>query len=588
MARIEDHALIGDCRSAALVDRDGSVNWLCWPRFDSPACFAALLGTQDHGRWRIAPADPILCVNRTYRGDTMVLETLFETATGTVAVIDLMAIGQPALVRIVEGRTGTVPMRLDLTLRFEYGAIRPWVTRLHDGFGIHAIAGPDQVVLRADIPLAGVGMATEARFSVTTGQRVRFAMAHGESHRPPVTPPDADAALAETLAYWQAWSARGTYRGGRGDSVRRSLLTLKALSHRETGGIVAAPTTSLPERIGGGRNWDYRYCWLRDSSLTLMAAMRAGHVEEARAWAGWLRRAVAGSADQMRILYGLGGERLAVEWEVPWLPGHEGSRPVRVGNAAAHQLQLDVFGEVLAGLCQAIETNLIDAGQTWPLIRELLGHLGTIWREPDEGIWEVRGPRRHFTFSKVMAWAAFDRAVALAEGRGLPGDLAGWRATRDEIRALVCEHGYHQASGCFTQSFGSAELDASLLLLPVFGFLPADDPRMRRTIEAIGRDLSIDGLITRYRTESGTDGLPPGEGVFLACSFWYVDALVALGRRVEAEALFERLLTLCNDVGLLAEEYDPASSRQLGNFPQGFSHLALVNAAMTLDGAAAG
>lgn len=588
MARIEDHALIGDCRSAALVDRDGSVDWLCWPRFDSPACFAALLGTADHGRWRIAPSDPIRRVRRAYRGDTMVLETVFETATGSVAVIDLMAIGQPALVRIVEGRAGMVPMRLDLTLRFEYGAIRPWVTRLHDGHGIHAIAGPDQIVLRSDVGLVGVGMATEARFSVAAGQRVRFVMAHGESHGPPVTPPDADAALDETLAYWEAWSALGTYRGGRGDPVRRSLLTLKALSHRDTGGIVAAPTTSLPEWIGGGRNWDYRFCWLRDSSLMLMAAMRAGHEEEARAWAGWLRRSIAGSADQMRILYGLGGERLAVEWEVPWLPGHEGSRPVRVGNAAAGQLQLDVYGEVLAGLCQAIDSHLIDAGETWPLILELLGHLGTIWREPDEGIWEVRGPRRHFTFSKVMTWVAFDRAVSLAERHGLAGDLAGWRATRDAIRAMVCAHGYHAASGCFTQSFGSAELDASLLLLPVFGFLPADDPRMRRTIEAIGRDLSVGGLITRYRTESGTDGLPSGEGVFLACSFWYVDALVALGRRAEAKALFERLLALRNDVGLLAEEFDPVSARQLGNFPQGFSHLALVNAAMTLDGAAVG
>jgi len=584
VALIEDHALIGDCRSAALITRDGSVDWLCWPRFDSPACFAALLGTDDHGRWRIAPTDPTLRVSRHYRGDTMVLETLFETATGTVAVIDLMAIGQPALVRIVEGRAGSVAMRVDLTLRFEYGAIRPWVTRLPHGNGIHAIAGPDQVVLRSDVRLVGVGMATEARFDVTAGQRVRFVLAHGESHAPQVTPPDADQALAETLAYWEAWSAQGTYHGPRDETIRRSLLTLKALSHRATGGIVAAPTTSLPEWIGGTRNWDYRYCWLRDSSLTLIAAMRAGHEEEARAWAGWLRRAVAGSADQMRILYGLGGEHLTVEWEVPWLPGHAGSRPVRVGNAASGQLQLDVYGEVLVALCDAIRSRLIDTDETWPLIVQLLGHLRTIWREPDEGIWEVRGPRRHFTFSKVMAWVAFDRAVSLAEEQGLPGDLAEWRATRGQIHAMVCELGYHPESGCFTQYFGTDELDASLLLLPVFGFLPADDPRIRRTIEAIGGKLSVDGLITRYRTESGTDGLPPGEGVFLACSFWYVEALEALGRRAEAEALFERLLLLRNDVGLLAEEYDPASRRQLGNFPQGFSHLALINAAITLDG----
>ena len=585
MARIEDHALIGDCRSAALVTRDGTVDWLCWPRFDSPACFAALLGTNDHGAWRVAPADPAIRVTRRYLGDTMVLETVFETATGSVAVIDLMAIGQPALVRIVEGRAGAVPMRLDLTLRFEYGAIRPWITRLHDGHGIRAVTGPNQVVLRADVPVAAIGSVAEARFSATPGQRVRFVLAHGESHGPPVTPPDADDALRDTLAWWDAWSARGTYRGAWGDPVRRSLLTLKALCHRETGGIIAAPTTSLPERIGGARNWDYRYCWLRDASLTLIAAMRAGHVAEARAWAGWLRRTVAGSADRMRPLYGLGGERLAMEWEVPWLPGHAGSRPVRVGNAAADQVQLDVYGEVLAALSRAIETDLIDPLETWPLVTELLLHLATIWHEPDEGIWEIRGPRRHFTVSKVMAWVAFDRAVAAAEARNLPCDLAGWRATRDQIHTMVCERGYHKGSQCFTQSFGDTELDASLLLLPAFGFLPADDPRMRRTIEAIGRDLAVDGLIARYRAASGMDGLPPGEGVFLACSFWYVDALAALGRWAEARTLFDRLLVLRNDVGLLAEEYDPATGRQLGNFPQGLSHVALVNAAMTLDGA---
>jgi GH15 family glucan-1,4-alpha-glucosidase len=579
---IADHALIGDGRSAALVGRDGTIDWLCWPRFDSPACFAALLGSRDNGQWRIAPVQAAT-VTRRYRGDTLVLETVFQTPTGSAALIDLMAIGQPAVIRIVEGRSGAVDLRLDLTLRFQYGAIRPWVTRLADGGGIQAIAGPDQVVLRSDVSLRGEGMATVADFTVRAGQRVRFALAHGASHCPPVTPPDPDAALAAAEAHWRAWSAGGTYRGRWQAAVRRSLLTLKALTYAPTGGMVAAPTTSLPEWIGGSRNWDYRYCWLRDSTFALRALLRAGHVEEARAWGAWLRRTVAGSPEQMRVLYGLAGERSVVEWEVAWLAGFRDSRPVRVGNAASTQLQIDVYGELLDALCLEIELGLVADG-AWKLIRAVVGHLETVWREPDEGIWEVRGARRHFTFSKAMAWVAFDRAVRLIERFGLDGPLARWRSVRDEIHALVCAQGFDPVLGAFTQSFGSGTLDASLLLLPAFGFLPFTDARVSGTVAAIGRDLSADGLILRYRTEETDDGLPAGEGVFLACGFWYVDALAGLGRLAEAEALFERLLGLCNDVGLLAEEFDPRTGCQLGNFPQAFSHLALVHAALTLDG----
>ena len=576
---IEDYALIGDGRTAALVGRDGSIDWLCWPRFDSPACFAALLGTPANGCWRIAPVAPVIGTTRHYRGDTMVLETIFETASGSVALIDVMAPGQPAVIRIVEGRTGAVPLRSDLIPRFHYGAIVPWVTAAPGG--IHAIAGPDRVVLAADVPVQGQGMTTVAAFTVRPGDRVRFVLAHGESHLPPVTPPDPDAALRAAETQGTAWSARGRDAH---PAVRRSLLTLKALSHQATGGMVAAPTTSLPEWIGGQRNWDYRYCWLRDSTFALRALLRAGHREEARAWGAWLRRTIAGSAEQMQVLYGLAGERAIVEWQVPWLAGYRDSRPVRIGNAASTQVQLDVYGEVLDALHREVELGLVPARDSWGLVRALVEHLETIWERPDEGIWEVRGASRHFTFSKAMAWVAFDRAVRLMEGFGLPGPLDRWRAVRARIHALVCDQGYDARLGSFTQSFGSGTLDASLLLLPAFGFLPADDPRMRATIEAIGRDLTADGLILRYRTEDTDDGLPVGEGVFLACSFWYADALAALGKREEARALFERLLSLRNDVGLLAEEYDPVGRRQLGNFPQAFSHLALVNTALTLDG----
>jgi len=581
---IEDHALIGDCRSAALIDRGGTLDWLCWPRFDSPACFAALLGDDGNGRWRIAPAEPARRIGRRYHDGTLVLETVFETDTGSVALTDFMAIDQPAVVRIVSGRSGAVAMRLDLTLRFQYGAIRPWVTRLPEGRGIRAVAGPDQVILHADVALRGEGMATAADFTIHAGQDIHFVLTHGESHAAAPSPPDPRSALRQALTHWRAWS-EGRLRTQRWNApIQRSLLTLKALSHRVTGGMVAAPTTSLPEWIGGSRNWDYRYCWLRDSAFSLRALMRAGHQAEARAWALWLRRTIAGSPDQMGVLYGLGGERQTVEWEVPWLTGYAGSRPVRVGNAASGQRQLDVFGEVMDALCASIAAGLLDPTDTWPLIRGVIAHLEQVWTLPDEGIWEVRGPRRHFTFSKAMAWVAFDRAIRLAETRDLPAPLDHWRSIRADIHSLVRTRGVHPASGCLTQSFGDPALDASLLLLPAFGVLPADDPAMRRTIEAIGRDLSADGLILRYRTEGGADGLPPGEGVFLACSFWYVEALAALGRRAESEALFERLLSIANDVGLLAEEYDPAERRHLGNFPQAFSHLALVDAGLSLNG----
>jgi GH15 family glucan-1,4-alpha-glucosidase len=580
---IEDYALIGDCRTAALVSRQGSIDWLCWPRFDSPACFAGILGSPRNGHWRIGPADPPRRITRAYRPDTMVLETVFKTATGTVALIDFMAPGSAAVVRILEGRGGSVPMHLSLALRFEYGSAVPWVTRLNHGSGIRAVAGPDQVVLHSDVTLHGHDLTTIADFSVAAGQRLRFCLAHGASHLPAPTPPDPDKALAEAVAHWTAWSSRCTYDGPWREHVRRSLMVLKALSYEPTGGIVAAPTTSLPEKPGGQRNWDYRFCWVRDATFTLLALMHAGYREEARAWSAWLRRSVAGSPSQVQTLYGLGGERWVQEWEVPWLDGYGGARPVRIGNAASTQLQLDVYGELIDAMHQACELGLITPASTWPIQYALVNHLETQWRDPDESIWEVRGGARHFTFSKAMAWVAFDRAVRTAEAAKLHAPLERWKQVRDEIHRTVCRDGFSIAKNSFVQSFGGEALDASLLLLPLVGFLPASDPRIRGTVEAIGRELGADGLIRRYLTHQAQDGLPGDEGVFLACSFWYVDNLVLLGRRAEAEAMFERLLGLCNDVGLLAEEYDPVARRQLGNFPQAFSHLALINSAFNLQ-----
>jgi GH15 family glucan-1,4-alpha-glucosidase len=582
-AAIEDYALIGNCRSAALVSRFGSIDWLCWPRFDSPACFAALLGAPDNGRWRITPtaADPR--ITRRYRHDTMILETEFTTATGRVALIDFMPVQDQAVVRIVEGRDGQVPLHMDLTLRFEYGSAIPWVTRLHHGHGVRAIAGPDQVVLHSDVPLHGRKLTTVAEFTVAAGQRVHFVLAHAPSHQPSPAPPDPERALDAADAEWTAWAALCTYRGRWRDAVQRSLLTLKALSYQPTGGIVAAPTTSLPERLGGQRNWDYRFCWLRDATFTLLALMHAGYPEEAKAWGSWLRRTVAGTPDQVQTLYGLAGERWILEWEVPWLSGYQGASPVRIGNAASQQLQIDVYGELIDALFQECVAGLAAPGASWPLVSALVTHLETQWQLPDESIWEVRGSPQHFTFSKVMAWVALDRAVRAAERWNLPAPLERWRALRQKIHDTTCREGFNPSKNSFVQWFGSDALDASLLLIPLVGFLPADDPRVIGTVATIGRELMFDGLIARYNTHQTEDGLPRGEGVFLACSFWYVDNLTLQGRRDEAYAMFERLLGLCNDVGLLAEEYDPQAHRQLGNFPQAFSHLALINSALNLE-----
>jgi carbohydrate kinase (thermoresistant glucokinase family) len=581
---IEDYALIGDCRTAALVGRNGSIDWLCLPRFDSNACFATLLGTFEHGRWRICPADPTPRVSRTYRDDTMVLETVFETADGRVALIDFMPIGQAnsSVIRLVKGQRGKVAMRLHLTLRFDYGTTVPWVTQLEDGSGLSAVAGPSRVAVRSPIPLKGRNFASVAEFDVAEGDCVPFVLTHGPSHLPPPAALDWHAALQETESFWRDWSARCCYTGAWRQQVQRSLLTLKALSFAESGGIVAAPTTSLPEQLGGQRNWDYRYCWLRDATLTLMALMSAGYRDEAQAWREWLHRSVAGSPHQLQIMYGLSGERQLLEWEVPWLPGYQGAKPVRIGNAAAGQLQLDVYGELMDVIHQSRQHGLAPAEAAWPQQQKLIEHLEHIWEQPDEGIWEVRGGRRHFTFSKIMAWVALDRTVRDAERFKLPAPLERWRQLRDHMHATICERGFDGSRNTFTQSFGSSELDASLLLMPVMGFLPPDDPRVRGTLAAIEKELVVDGFVLRYRTRTGVDGLPPGEGVFLPCSFWLADNYTLQNRDAEASALFERLLSLRNDVGLLAEEYDLQARRQVGNFPQAFSHLALIGTALSL------
>jgi GH15 family glucan-1,4-alpha-glucosidase len=583
MLRIEDYALIGDCHTAALVGRNGSIDWLCLPRFDSPACFAALLGTPQHGHWQIGPSNPRK-VSRRYRPDTLILETDFETADGAVTLVDFMPVRdrRSDLVRMVRGRRGRVAMEMELILRFDYGASVPWVTRFADGKGISAISGPDKAVLCSPVPLDNRDMKTRAQFALEEGETLSFVLTHAPSHLeapPPVDPRDA---LAETERFWREWAGRCKVTGRWAEQVRRSLITLKALTYAPTGGIVAAPTTSLPERIGGVRNWDYRCCWLRDATLTLLALMYGGFYEEARAWREWLVRAVAGSPEQMQILYGIAGERRLPEWEIGWLPGYEASAPVRVGNAAAAQLQLDVYGEVMDALYQACKVGLARHDVAWGLQGALLAHLEKVWVQPDEGIWEVRGPPRHFTYSKIMAWVAFDRAVKMVEGLGLPGPVERWRELRDRIHRDACEGGYSTRRRAFVQSYGAEELDAALLLIPSTGFLPASDPRMLATVEAIQRELTVDGLVQRYLTYKALDGLPAGEGVFLACSFWLADNLCLQGRRDEARELFERLVGLTNDVGLLAEEYDPVARRFLGNFPQAFSHVALVNTALNL------
>jgi glucoamylase len=583
---IEDYALIGDRRTAALVGRDGAIDWLCLPRFDSPACFAALLGDSRNGHWRIAPTGPY-DVTRAYREDTLVLETVFTTPTGSVALIDFMAAGesQPRLIRIVQGRTGHVAMAMRIMIRFDFGMSVPWVTRLENHHGICAIAGPSLVTLHTPAKLTGRDMSTTADFTIHAGQEIPFTLSYGPSHLPAPAPIDPHAALAATEADWKGFMSRCHYTGPYAEPVRRSLLTLRALTYAPTGGIVAAATTSLPEQLGGSRNWDYRYCWLRDATIVLMAFMHAGYTQEAAAWRDWLQRSIAGSPEQIQIMYGIEGERRIDEWEVPWLTGYQGAAPVRIGNAAAGQVQLDVYGEVLECLHLARRHGLRPPPHGWSLQRGIVEHLMTIWDSPDEGIWEVRGGARQFTFSKISAWVALDRMIHDATHFHLSGDVAQWRTVRDQIRDEVLTKGFDATRNTFTQSFGSQALDASLLLIPQMGFLPATDPRVIGTVAAIERELMDGGFVQRYSTtKDNPDGLPPGEGAFLACSFWLADAYHQQGRKKDAEALFNRLLALRNDVGLLSEEYDPRAKRQVGNFPQAFSHVALLGTAMALSG----
>jgi GH15 family glucan-1,4-alpha-glucosidase len=581
--RIEDYAMIGDCYTAALVGRDGSVDWLCLPRFDSGACFAALLGTPDHGRWLLAPAGEVTKTSRRYRDGTLVLETDYETDGGAVTVTDCMPVRShaPNLVRVVEGKRGQVKMHTELVIRFDYGSIVPWVQRVHGG--ISAIAGPDRLVLITPVHLHGENFTTVADFTVAAGQREAFTLMWHRSHEPMPPPVDPWWAVLGTEHWWRHWSGRCTYRGPWRDAVVRSLVTLKALTYAPTGGIVAAATTSLPEQLGGVRNWDYRFCWLRDATFTLMSLLSTGYLDEAREWRGWLMRAVAGRPAETQIMYGLAGERRLTEMELDWLPGYEGSRPVRVGNAASRQFQLDVYGEVMDALYHARLTGLETLPGAWANAGTLIQFLEEAWRQPDEGIWEVRGPRRHFTHSKVMAWVAMDRAVKAIEKFHLEGPLDHWKQVRDAIHAEVCAKGFDEQLGSFVQYYGSKELDASLLMIPLVGFLPPEDPRVRGTVEAIRRGLVRDGFVARYHTREGVDGLPAGEGTFLPCTFWLADNLHLLGREAEAKEIFERLLGLCNDVGLIAEEYDPHARRLLGNFPQAFTHVGLVNTALNLS-----
>ncbi len=585
-AHIEDYAVIGNCETMALISRDGSIDWLGLPRFDSAACFAALLGDSGHGRWLIGPASEGARATRRYRGDTMILETTFETETGAASVIDLMTRrdGVSDLVRIVRGLRGAVALRTELVVRFEYGSIIPWVSRQEDG-RLQLIAGPDRLLLQSGIELRGENFRTVGEFEVSAGDEIGFALSWTRSWRPLPAALSPAEELAAAEEFWSEWAA--PFEQGRqwSSDVIRSLLTLKALSHRETGGIVAAATTSLPEALGGARNWDYRYCWLRDATFTLYALLSAGFIKEAEAWRHWLLRAVAGDPDDLQIMYGVAGERRLTEYELPWLPGYEKSAPVRIGNAAAAQLQLDVYGEIIEAMYVARRAGLPFNAANWDLECALVTHLEKIWSEPDEGIWEVRGGRRHFTHSKVMAWVAFDRALRSAEEFGLDAPIERWRDIRDAIHRQVCEKGLDRERNCFVQSYGSKELDASLLMLPMVGFLPASDPRVCATVAVIESDLICNGLVLRYRSEDNIDGLPAGEGVFLACSFWLADVYVLQGRYDEAQSLFERLLGLCNDVGLLAEQYDPIARRQLGNFPQGLSHLALIGTARNLTSA---
>jgi GH15 family glucan-1,4-alpha-glucosidase len=595
-AAIEDYGIIGDCETVALVDRNGSIDWLCLPRFDSDACFAALLGTRENGRWLLAPTSAVRKTTRRYRDHTLILETRFETADGTVTVIDFMrprtgpslssSTGDADLIRIVRGESGQVRMGMELTIRFDYGLSVPWISSTGESL-LHAIAGPHLIVINGGTALTHSEGTVKADFTIAAGQTVPFVIVHNPSHHPAPLPVSASAALAQTERFWLDWVGQCTYRGIASDAVERSLIVLKALTYAPTGGIVAAPTTSLPEEIGGERNWDYRYCWLRDATFTLLAFMNAGFHSEADAWRDWLLRAVAGKASQDQIMYGIAGERRLLEWEVTWLSGHENSKPVRVGNGAATQLQLDVYGEVADAMHQARKSASSVPEQSAAIERDWIKYLEEVWMQPDEGIWEVRGERQQFTHSKVMAWVAVDRAIKDFERFKLAAPLDHWRGLRDKIHKDVCQHGFNPAVGTFVQSYGSTALDAGLLLIPLVGFLPASDRRVVATVEAIERKLVVDGFVLRYDLKKSDDGLAGDEATFLFCSFWLVDCLVMIGRRDDAQRLFNRLLNVRNDLGLLAEEYDPISRRQLGNFPQAFSHIGLVNSAVNLSRAIA-
>jgi GH15 family glucan-1,4-alpha-glucosidase len=582
-SRIEDYALVGNCETAALVARDGSVDWLCLPRFDSGACFAALLGTPGNGCWELAPASEVRRTRRRYRKNSLVLETTFETGDGAVTLVDCMLLARerPELVRLVRGERGQVPMRTRVIIRFDYGHIIPWVRRLEGG-GIWAIAGPDALRLLTEVPLRGEDLTTVGEFTVSAGQLVPFTLTWYPSNERPPPVIDPVEAVRATEHWWQEWIRSCPHRGLYLDAVCRSLITLKALNYAPTGGIVSAPTTSLPEQLGGVRNWDYRYCWLRDATFTLYALLSAGHQDEAWAWREWLLRAVAGSPPETQIMYGLAGERRLTELELPWLPGYEGAKPVRIGNAAHGQFQLDVYGEVLDALYQCRRVGLEPDAAAWDLETALVTFVESAWEKPDEGIWEVRGPRRDFTHSKVMAWVALDRAVKAIERFGLQGPVGRWKEVRDAIHEQVCREGYDPDLGSFVQYYGAKKLDASVLMIPLVGFLPPDDPRVRSTVQAIERGLVQDGFVQRYLDKTNVDGLPGGEGAFLACTYWLADNYYLLGRHDDARRTFERLLGLCNDVGLLSEEYDPQARRLVGNFPQAFSHVSLINTAHNL------
>jgi GH15 family glucan-1,4-alpha-glucosidase len=581
---IHDYGLIGDCETAALVGRDGAIDWLCWPRFDSPACFAALVGTADNGRWLLAASDAGARVSRRYRDRTLILETEIEVNGGAATVIDFMPPREKSsdVVRLVRGKRGQVAMHTELAVRFDYGSLVPRVTRTQDGT-LCAAQGPDLVVLRTTVPLHRDHRKIAGAFTVSAGETVAFVLTYGPSHLAPPAPIDALQALADTESYWRDWVGRGRVPDRWSDAITRSLITLKALTHRPTGGIVAAPSMSLPERPGGARNWDYRFCWLRDATFTLLTLMNAGYYDDARAWREWLLRAVAGEPDRVQIMYGVTGKHRLPEWEVPWLDGYRGAKPVRVGNAATQQLQIDVYGEITDALHHGRHGKLDVSADGWELQKKMLEHLETIWQEPDHGIWEVRGDRQRFTYSKVMAWVAFDRAVKTIEQFKMDGPVDHWRALRSKMHEEVCRFGYNPDVGGFVQSYGSQHLDASALLIALVGFLPPEDPRVRSTVDAISKNLMRDGLVMRYDTEANIDGLPPGEGAFLPCTFWLADNLILLGRRDEARALFERMLSLRSDLGLLSEEYDVRSKRLVGNFPQALSHIALINTAYELN-----